>query len=150
MEKNKRYLLIAGIAIVAVIAIAVAIPHFKNSNTAVAPETTATVVDTPAKAATTKSTDGGAAAWNSIMAQYSGRLIVFGANCEATPNDHVQALGSTVLLVNNSDVDHTVAVGSASGVKIGARHYKTAKITASSIQVVSCDANQKAATITVK
>lgn len=148
-KSNNKYLIIAGIAIVVVIALAIAVPHFRKQGAAPIADTAAVTVPTTVTTKT-KGGDAGQSAWEAMLAQYSGRLIVFGADCKATPTDHIQALGSTVLLANNSDVEHTISVGGASGVKIGAHHYKTAKIATSNVQVVSCDTNAKAATITVK
>lgn len=153
MSANTKYMIFAGIAILVVIALAVAVSHMKKDDNDMAPVADTTAVDGTASGTTDtsmKASDGGKSAWDAMLAQYSGRLIVFGADCNATPTDHVQSLGSTVLLANNSNVDHTISVGGATGVKIGAHHYKTAKITTSNVQVVSCDANAKAATITVK
>lgn len=148
--RNNKYLITAGIVILVVIALAIAAPHFKKGGKApAAPATTATT-DTSTVTPVTKPADGGQAAWDAVLAQYSGRVIVFGADCAATPTDHVQALGSTMLLANNSGVDHKISVGGGSAMSIGAHHYKTVKITTSSTQVVSCDAVQKAATVTVK
>ncbi len=144
-------MIIAGVAILVVIALAIGVSRMKKDETVPAADTTSIdggTTDTKADTATT--TDGGKSAWDSMLAQYKGRLIVFGADCVATPTDHIQAIGSTVLLANNSNVDHTISVGGATGVKIAAYHYKTAKITTSNVQVVSCDANPKAATITIK
>jgi hypothetical protein len=150
MSSNTKYMIIAGVAILVVIALAIGVSSMKKEAPAPTTDTTAVDTSTATPTATDANDVGGETSWDAKLAEYSGRLIVFGADCSATPTDHVQAIGSTVLLANNSNVDHTISVGGASAVRVGARHYKTVKIATSNVQVVSCDANAKAATITVK
>jgi hypothetical protein len=152
MSSNSKYMIIAGVAIVVVIVLAIALSHGKKAAPAAAP-TDAAMTDTTSsdtKASSTKAADNGQSAWDAVLAKYSGRVIVFDAACNATPTDHVQARGSTMLLANNSDVSHNIIYGATDGVTIGAHHYKTVTIRSSDVAVVSCDSNTKAATITVK
>jgi heme/copper-type cytochrome/quinol oxidase subunit 2 len=153
-NNNNKYLVIAGIAIIVIIALAIIIPHLKKTSSVdVGGSSTVpgAAVQTPA---TTKpsvsSGSAGDAAWKATLGEYKGRSIVFGSDCTALPNDQVQALGTKVLLVNNSDIQHTIIFGNGTGITIGAKHYKTALVSGNGTIVVSCDANQKAATVTVK
>lgn len=153
-NSNNKSLLIAGIVIIIVIALAIIIPHLKKSPSTDVGGSSAVpgATQTPATSKPSVSTGGSAgdAAWQATLGQYKGRSIVFGSDCTALPNDQVQALGTKVLLVNNGDVQHTIGFGGNSGVTIGAKHYKTALVGGDGTIVVSCDANPKAATITVK
>ncbi len=154
-QNNKKTLIIAGVAIIVVIALAIILPHLKKP--AEAPTVTPgaeTVVPGTTPATTTKksstSASAASAAYNAEVKAYQGKSIVFGADCTTLPSDQVQALGTKVLLVNNSNVSHTIIFGNNSGVTIPGYHYKTALVSSSGVTVVSCDANQKAATVTVK
>ena len=154
-QNNKKTLIIAGAAIIVVIALAIILPHLKK--TVEAPTITPgaeTVVPGTTSATPTKSSTGSTsattAAYNAELKAYEGKSIVFGSDCTALPNDQVQALGTKILLVNNSNVSHTIIFGNNSGVTIPGYHYKTAIVANSDVIVVSCDANQKAATVTVK
>ncbi len=152
---NNKYLIIAGIAIIVVIALAIIIPHLKKSSS-VDEGGSSTVPGQTQTSATTNptvsSTSGSAGddAWKAALGAYKGRTILFGDDCTALPSDQIQALGTKVLLINNGTMPHTIIFGANSGVTIGAKHYKTAIVGGNGTIVVSCDANQKAATITVK
>lgn len=148
---NNKYLIIAGIAIIVVIALAIIIPHLKKSSPADvggSSDVPATQTSTTTKPTVSDSSSNGA--WEAALQEYNGRSIVFGTDCKGLPDDQVQALGTKVLLVNNSNIPHTIIFGANSGITIGAKHYKTAVVAGNGTVVVSCDANQKAATITVK
>ncbi len=151
LSSDTKYLIIAGVAIIVVIALAIIVPHLKKP--VVAPTTDTAV---PAVSDTTKTpsaTDSGklsADSWTALLKEYTGRVVVLGADCMATPTTLEEGLGTKVLLANNSDVAHTVIFGNNTGYTIGARHYKTALVANTGNTIISCDANQKAATIIVK
>ena len=145
---NNKHLLYAGLAIIVVIAIALIVPHLHKatpSDTTV-PVSATTAATTPSDTTSSSSS----ASWTAMLNEYSGRVVIFDAQCSATPNNQVQGLGTRIALVNNSDVSHTVIFGDDTGYTIPAYHYKTVLIANSSVINISCDAVQKAATVTVK
>lgn len=149
-KSNTKNLIIAAIAIIVVIALAIAIPHLKRSGTAPAPAAdSVTATDTT----TAQSADGSAvaslAAWNSLFDKYTGRLVVFGADCGTTPHTQVQQKGNTILLMNNGNVPHTITVGGAS-YTVGAYHYKTFMLNTAGSVLINCDAHNSVATIAVQ
>jgi len=154
MSSNTKHLIIAGSAVVVVIVLAIIFSNVKKPASVVTPATSAATATTPTVAATTDSTASSpslsSSGWQAMLDQYSGRVVIFDAACQATPYSQVQGLGTQVLLANNSDVSHTVIAGAGSGYTIGAYHYKVITIATSDVMNISCDSNQKAAIITVK
>ncbi len=149
---SNKSLIWAGVAILVVIALAIAIPHLKKTTSAPSDATSTVAGDTSTTTTASGSSkaSAGGSSWNAVMNQYNGRTVVFGDNCSGLPTDQVQGLGTKILLVNNGNAAHTVIFGNNSGITIAAHHYKTATVDASATIVISCDANQHAATITVK
>jgi hypothetical protein len=149
LSSNTKHLIIAGIAIVIVIALAIIIPHIKKANAPATAPAVTPVTMVPASTATTATADSAKeTAWQAMLDQYTGKLILFTANCTAVPATQTHTVGTKILLVNDSSVPHSVFVGS-NGYTIGAYHYKTTVLETSDNLIVSCDKNQNAATITV-
>ncbi len=150
MSSNTKNLIIAAAAIVVVVAVAIIVPHLKHAapmEPETAPATTPAATTTTTKAGSPTLTASG---WTAMLSQYSGRLVVLDASCQATPYSQVQPLGGKVLLANNSNVSHVVIAGAGQGGTIAPYHYKVITMDNSSIMNISCDSNQKAASITVK
>jgi hypothetical protein len=149
MEQNTKHLLIAGIAVVVVIALAIILPHLKHAPAAPVtdPATVSAVADTASPAPSTASSRQ--AAWDAIVTKYKNSAVVFSADCTASPVTQTLAKGTTVLLVNDSDVAHTIMVGTAS-YAVGARHYKTSMLNEGGVAVINCDAQQNVANIAVQ
>ncbi|MES2224758.1 MAG: hypothetical protein V4478_02095 [Patescibacteria group bacterium] len=147
MDKNTKNLIIAGIAIVVVIAIAIAMPHFKKGDStpaAVTPvETVATDTKTPVVV------DGGKAAWEAMLKKFEGKTVTIAADCTATPITQSQKAGTTIVIVNDSDAPHIVFVGTGA-YNIGARHYKTLALNTVGTTLVSCDSKTNVANIAVE
>jgi hypothetical protein len=147
LTSNTKNLIIAGIAIVVVIAAAIIIPHLKKANAPTAAPTDSMMTTTEATTPSTPKTDE--TAWNAALKEYTGRVVLFQADCSASPATQTHPLGTKILLVNDSAVPHVVIAGVA-GSTIGAYHYKTFTIGTSDKLIISCDNNKDAATILVK
>lgn len=149
-KSNNKNLIIAGIAIIVVIALAIAIPHLKQGGTTTPVDTTAVANDTNNASSSNGSAVASMAAWNSLFEKYDGKIIVFGADCNTTPHllQH-QAKGTTVLLMNNSNVAHVITAA-GSTYNIGAYHYKTIVLNQSSAVVLGCDGHADVAAITIQ
>lgn len=145
-QNNNKYLLIAGIAIIVVIALAIAVPHFKKSTSTIDSGVSAVPgLETPQTNASTP-----ASSWDETLKKYSDSTITFATDCTASPITQTLPKSVTVLLVNNSDIQHTITVGTTS-YTVGARHYKTAYLGArTGNTIVSCDNRQNAASIGVQ
>lgn len=150
MEKNNnKNLLYAGLAIIVVIAIALIVPHMKKGP-APAADANVSATDTAGRTQTPAvSAEASMAAWNENYQTYNGKLVVFADNCSATPSTQNQAKGATILLMNNSDTPHTVAVGKNT-YSIGARHWKTTYLDTVGTINIGCDARAIASTLIVK
>ncbi len=149
MEQHNKHLIIAGIAVVVVIALAIALPHFKQpvlAPTTPADTTVSTAKTTVPVAATPTA---GQAAWDAMLKKYQNSSVTFAADCTASPITQALKVGTTVLLVNNSDINHTVTVGTHS-YNIGARHYKPIMLQGKGSTIISCDGHQNVANIGVE
>ncbi len=148
-NKSNQNLIIAGIAIIVVVAIAIIVPHLKHSASDTTPAPAAVATDTT----TAQSSEGAAAAsmasWNALFQKYTGRLVVFGADCDTTPHTQNQKKGTTILLMNNGDVPHTITV-SGTSYTVGAYHYKTFMLNTPGNILINCDAHNSVAAITVQ
>jgi hypothetical protein len=147
MENNNKNLLYAGLAIIVVIIVALIVSHTHKAATPVentSPQTA--TVQTPAT--TPLSAEASWAAWNAMFQKYNGKLVVFAADCTATPVVQNQPKGTTILLMNNSNVSHNITVGSAT-YGIGALHYKNIVLAATGTIAVSCDNRINTANIIV-
>lgn len=148
MENNNKNLLYAGLAIIVVIIVALIVSHAHKAITPpVATDSSQTAtVQTPAT--TPLSAAASWAAWNAMFQKYTGKLVVFAADCTATPVVQNQTKGTMILLVNNSNVPHNITVGSAT-YGIGALHYKNIILAATGTIAVSCDNRMNTASIIV-
>ncbi len=147
MKQNNKNLLYAGIAVIVVIAIALVVPRLHTSNPAVtAPMTnTQTAQVTPVAVGSNPAL----ATWNAMFQKYDGHLVVFAADCTATPIVQDQSKGATILLMNNSNVPHVVTVEKVA-YSIGAYHYKSVVLTGTGTTTLKCDARGDAANINIK
>jgi hypothetical protein len=152
MSSNTKHLIIAAAAIIVVVAIAITVPHLHKAAPVAVTPVTSTVTAAGSTIAPSKTTSQSlsSSGWVAMLNEYSGRVVIFDAACQATPYSQVQGLGAKVLLVNNSTVPHTVIAGAGSGAVIDAYHYKTITLGTSDTIDISCDNNPKAAIITVK
>jgi hypothetical protein len=149
-ENNNKHLIIAGIGIIIIIALAIALPHLKK--TVKAPTTDTVAVTTPVVTSAMKSTHPTASAdWDAALQKYANRSVTFAADCTASPITQAHKIGTSILLVNDSAVAHTIVVG-LNTYTIGAYHYKTTTLTAPNATtagtvIISCDTQQNAANI---
>ena len=148
MKQNNKNLLYAGIAIIVVIAIALVVPHLhKASPAASAP--VATTTQSAQVSPVTVGTNPAIASWDGMFKKYDGHLVVFAADCTATPIVQTQSKDANILLMNNSNVPHTITIGTVS-YNIGAYHYKNIVMTQTGTNTLTCDARGDAANINVK
>lgn len=150
-ENNNKHLIIAGIGIIVIIALAIALPHLKRHVTAPTDSNSspqATPANASAQTAATKKSSA-SAEWNATLQKYANSSITFAADCTASPITQAHRLGSKIALINNSDIAHTITVGTTS-YAVGAYHYKTAYLTAVGTTIVNCDAHPNVANIGVQ
>lgn len=148
LTSNTNYWVIAVIAIIVVVALAVAIPHLKHSTTP-APDTSTAMIDTGTQTPAVSGTSMAMTDWNNMFQKYAGKLVVFGSDCIATPNSQILDKGTTILLMNNSTVPHTISVGNDK-YALGALHYKTVTLGTTGTVGISCDAHTGVASIIVR
>jgi plastocyanin len=149
-QNNNKHLLYAGLAIIVVIILALAMPYFKK--TAVAP-TTDTVVTTaaPVAAKPVRAAAPSAAmmAWNATLQKYAHQSVTFAADCTATPITQALKAGTTVLLVDNSTVSHTITINGQSYPMAGL-HYRPIVLTGKGTTIINCDNKPNVANIGVE
>jgi hypothetical protein len=148
-ENNNKHLIIAGIGIIIIIALAIALPHLKKS--VKAPTTDTVAITTPATSMVKTTSPAVSADWDAALQKYADRSVTFAADCTASPITQTHKIGTSILLVNDSAVAHTVVIG-LNTYTIGAYHYKTTTLTAPNATsagtvIISCDTRQNAANI---
>ena len=147
MEKNNKHLIIAGAAIIIVVALAIGLSHMKKNSSNDVTDTPSIVV--PDITTTSSSTTSGQVAWDATLKKYENSDVTFAADCTASPVTQALKKGTTVLLVNDSDVAHNITIG-AQSYSIGARHYKTMVLSGAGTTVINCDSHPNVANIGVE
>lgn len=79
---------------------------------------------------------------------YAGKKIDIVNGCEVDPESQEQKKGTVIMLNNNTDVAHTVVVGSKT-YSVGAQRYRLSLLETAGEVVVSCDDNEEVASIIV-
>jgi len=90
----------------------------------------------------------GSSAYEDAIRAYAGKVVVFDATCKPVAMTSSVAVGTRVLIANNSEKQLTLAVGQKSE-KLDAYHYFTTTLNAKGDVKVMCE-GKESATISVK
>ncbi|MDB5188980.1 MAG: hypothetical protein JWM92_578 [Candidatus Nomurabacteria bacterium] len=148
-QNNNKHLLYAGLAIIVVIILALAMPYFKKTAVAPTTDTVTTPVPVAAKPVHTATPSAAMMAWNATLKKYANQSVTFAADCTATPITQALKAGTTVLLVDNSTVSHTITISGRSYPMAGL-HYRPIVLTGKGTTIINCDNKPNVANIGVE